>query len=226
MGFVLPRLFIDGHGYAEIRKRLAERFASLQITALPDRAFKADVEVALLIATDPIPHKLCHVVTRKVNDSAEDWRKFELRHELSQQHSVHMSSNEIERGLPIPDLPEVWEFLSRYPQLNEHADLRRGLEWNEPLTVDGVETGNRAKFIRDSPVSGFMRGLAPRATFDIYRIPKLAYLSMKPSDQRVNAWQHDWSKPKAILNKSARSRGPWRLAAFPDSEGVPAIRHS
>jgi hypothetical protein len=220
LGFVLPRLFIDGHGYAEIRKRLAERFASLQITALPDRAFKADVEVALLIATDPIPHKLCHVVTRKVNDSAEDWRKFELRHELSQQHSVHMSSNEIERGLPIPDLPEVWEFLSRYPQLNEHADLRRGLEWNEPLTVDGVETGNRAKFIRDSPVSGFMRGLAPRATFDIYRIPKLAYLSMKPSDQRVNAWQHDWSKPKAILNKSARSRGPWRLAAFPDSEGV------
>jgi hypothetical protein len=48
----------------------------------------------------------------------------------------------------------------------------------------------------------------------------MSYLSVKPKHQRVSAWKHDWGKPKAILNKSARSRGPWRLAAFPDIEGV------
>jgi hypothetical protein len=220
LGFVLPRLFIDGRGYADVRRRLAERFATLHVTVLPDRAFKADVEVALLIATDPIPHSLCRVVTRKVNDTAEDWRKFELRHDVSHEHCANMSSREIERGLPIPDLPEVWELLSDYPRLHEHADLCRGLEWNKPLTVDGRETGNRAKFVKQASLPGFMRGLAPRATFNIYQVPAMSFLSMKPGDQRVSAWRNDWQKPKAILNKAARSRGPWRLAAFPDTEGV------
>ena len=35
-----------------------------------------------------------------------------------------------------------------------------------------------------------------------------------------SAWQYDWNRPKAILNKAARSRGRWRIAAFPDSAGL------
>jgi len=220
LGFVLPRLFIDGHGYAGVRRRLAERFASLHVTALPDRAFTADAEIALLIATDPIPHNQCHVTTRKVNDTVDDWRKFELRHDVSQEHQASLSVQEIESGLPIPDLPDVWAFLSEYPTLSDHADLRRGLEWNEPLTVRRIETGNRDKFVKHSPLPGFMRGIPPLATFNVYQVPEMAFLSVKPGHQRVSAWRHDWSKPKAILNKAARSRGPWRLAAFPDTEGV------
>jgi hypothetical protein len=38
--------------------------------------------------------------------------------------------------------------------------------------------------------------------------------------QKGFPWRHPWNKPKAILNKSARSRGHWRLAAFPDSTGL------
>jgi hypothetical protein len=213
-------LFIDGNGYAKVRRRLAERFATLHVTALPDKAFKADVEVALLIATDPVPHDLCHIVMRKVNDTSDDWRKFELQHHVSTEYITDLPASDIERSLPIPDLPDVWGFLADYPTLGEHATFRRGLEWNEPLTKNHIETGNRAKFVKKNREEGYMKGVAPRATFNVFQVPDMSYLSVKPKHQRVSAWKHDWGKPKAILNKSARSRGPWRLAAFPDIEGV------
>jgi hypothetical protein len=220
IGFVLPRLFVDGRGYSGIRKRLVDRFATLHVTVLPDRAFKADAEVALLIATDPIPHGSCRIVTRKVNDTAEDWRKFELRHDVSTEYTSALSVKEAGRALPIPDLPEVWEFLANYPALRDHAILGRGLEWNRPLTVDGVETGYREKFVISKRENGYIRGVGPRASFDVFQTPELSYLSVRPEHQRGNAWRREWQKPKAILNKAARSRGAWRLAAFPDSEGV------
>jgi hypothetical protein len=48
----------------------------------------------------------------------------------------------------------------------------------------------------------------------------LRYLNVRSEDKYLNASQLAWDKPKAILNKAARSRGSWRLAAFPDTEGV------
>ena len=220
IGFVLPRNFIDGRGYSGIRKRLADRFANLHVTALPDRAFKADAEVALLIATDPIPHSSCHIITRKVNDSAEDWRDFEQSHLVSTEHRGDLSADEAERSFPVPDLPDVWHFLANYPTLKDHAILGRGLEWNKPLTDHRVETKHKARLVKNEWVKGYMPGVAPLTRFDVFQVPEMSYLSIKPEDQRVNAYLRDWSKPKAILNKSARSRGAWRLAAFPDSEGV------
>src|SRR5205823_5918640 len=119
--------------------RLAARFASLQITSLPDKAFKADAEIALLIAKDPIPHNTCHVAIRKVHDTAWDWRGFELWHKFSSERTSQLSVEEAERNLPIPDLPDVWTFLQNYPALGDHAVLGRGIEWNKPLTIKKKE---------------------------------------------------------------------------------------
>lgn len=221
LGFVLPRVVIDGQSYKEIRKRLAERFASLELTVLPDRAFdKADSESALLVATDPIPHKLSRVVHRSVNDNPGDWRRFELLHEVSAKHSADFDINQAEDGLAIPALPEIWDHLVTYPKLSEFAELHRGIEWNLPLVKAGVETGNRARFVRSETTEGFMRGIAPQTNLNVFETPQTYYLNVQPQDQRRNAYKLAWEKPKAILYKFARSRGPWRMAAFPDSEGI------
>lgn len=220
IGFVLPRLFIDGRGYSGIRKRLAERFAELHVTLLPDRAFDADSEIALLIASEPIAHSTFRVFMHKVNDAPEDWRKFRLFHEVSAERSLDIPVNKGEQALPAADLPNLWEFLEEYPTMGDIALLSRGLEWNEALTIGGRETGTREKYIKDKEEVGYMRGVAPRTRFTVFEIPRMSYLSVKPKDQRVNAYLRDWKKPKAILNKAARSRGHWRMAAFPDTEGV------
>lgn len=221
LGFVLPRNIVDGRGYAGIRKRLAERFATVELMVLPDRAFEqSDSEVGLLIATEPIPHDGCRLVSRKVNDSAEAWRQFELKHEVSSDYAVDLGVEQAAESFAIPALPEVWDFLRSYPTLNDIAELHRGVEWNLPLVKAGVETGNRARFVRSEPTEGYMRGVAPQTNLNVFETPQTCYLNVRPQDQRRNAYEHSWEKPKAILYKFARSRGPWRIAAFPDSEGV------
>ena len=221
LGFVLPRNFVDGTGgYKEIRKRLAKRFANIDITVLPDRAFEADVEVALLIATEPIPHDTCQVSYHKVNDTADAWKQFELGHKLSLENTEIRATEKAAETFAVYELPKVWNFLFNHLKLGDVAELRRGIEWNQPLIKKGgIETGNRSKFVREEYAEGFTRGVAPLTKFKVFEQPRLSYLSLRSQDLR-HTFDYEWSKPKVILNKSTKSRGKWRIAAFPDTEGV------
>jgi hypothetical protein len=223
LGFVLPRIFVDGRGaYAEVRKRIAKRFASVEITLLPDRAFPdAGSEIAILIATDPIPHKGCRVINRKVNDGASPWADFAESHKVSSEYAAEFPVDAVERSLIVPELPEVWDFLVSYPTLEGIAEVHRGIEWNIPLTDEqGEETGNRSQLVIDHQAEGYKLGVPPKTDFKIFEQPATAYMNFRPELQRGGAWRHAWDRPKAILNKAARSRGHWRIAAFPDTIGL------
>jgi hypothetical protein len=222
LGFVLPRIVVDGRGYADVRRRLAQRFASIELVVLPDRAFESDPEVGLLVATEPIPHDATRVVSRKVSDNVTAWERFALRHEVSSDYTVFLSADEATRTFAVSELPEVWNSLVSYPILDDIAKLHRGLEWNAALTKDGAETGNRSRFVRTEPAEGFMRGVPPQTSLNIFELPETLYLSRRREDARGNAYQYAWDKPKALVNGggSARSRGPWKLSATPDSEGI------
>ena len=210
IGFVLPFAVVDGRAYKGIRKMLARRFGSLQLVALPDRAFKeADSESVLLVGTEPIPHEGCRVTFRRVRDEAEAWTRFELQHEVSVDSSIQVGISAAADGLGVPSLPEVWSYLLHHPRLGKVANIHRGLEWHE-----------RMVFVRSTPAKGYRRGVAPRTRFDVFEVPRMMYLSVKPEHQRRNAWRHAWHQKKAIFNKTTRSRGPWRIAAFPDRVGV------
>jgi hypothetical protein len=222
LGFVLPRTFVDGRGaYAKVRERISKRFASVEITLLPDRAFEgADSEIAILIACDPIPHKASRVTNRKVKDGAAPWAAFEESHQVSSEYSAEMPFEAAKRSLLVPELPEVWDFLVSYPTLGDVAEVHRGIEWNIPLTKEGVETGNRSQLVTNRQVPGYKLGVAPQTDFKIFEYPATTYLNFLPEMQRGRPWRRAWEKPKAILNKAARSRGHWRMAAFPDSIGL------
>lgn len=220
LGLVLPRSFADGSGYKNARIRLAERFANIELTVLPDRAFESDAEVCLLVATDPIPHHECRVRSRRVDDNDESWRSFALMHEVSVDHVAGMRPSEAEEALSIPDLPELWRFLVDFPVLADVAELHRGLEWRLPLTKKGQESGHREHLVKTRSRSGYMEGVPPNAKFRAFERPPTKYLNVRPDDQRGGAYKRAWSTPKVIVNKTAKSRGKWRLAAYPDSDGL------
>jgi hypothetical protein len=227
LGLVMPRIFVDGRGYKEVRQRLAERFASLEVTVLPDKFFDADSEIALFIATDPIPHDACRVISRKVNDNAHDAREFSLKHEVNVDYSVRRGVHEVAKSLSVPALPDLWSFLASYKTLGTVAETHRGIEWNIPLTVKGKETGNRKLLVRDEKpdekeAKDWMHGIALKERLTVFETPRLQYLNLQPKYARGKAYKYHWHKPKAFVNGSARSRGPWRLAAVPDSEGLVA----
>src|SRR6185503_517522 len=124
LGFVLPRTIVDGRSYKNVRRRLAKRFANIELLVLPDRAFdKSDSEIGLLIATEPIPHDSFRVISRKVNDSAEAWKRFVLKHEVSTHYQVVRSATEPSLTFDVPELPAVWGSLVSYPKLGDVAEL-------------------------------------------------------------------------------------------------------
>jgi hypothetical protein len=224
LGFVLPRNFVDGQGYRELRRKVARRFANIDLTVLPDRAFDdADTEVGLLVATEPIPHDTCQIAFHKVNDSAEAWKQFRLKHEVSSKFETTRTPDGAAETLAVYGLPNVWNFTTTAPTLKDVAKLRRGFEWNKKLTEKGgKETGFRKEAVRErKPSDEFKLGVAPQTDFRVFEVPRLYHLSFRPQDERGHSFNRPWEKPKAIVNKSTHSRGAWRMAAFPDSEGVP-----
>ena len=222
LGFVLPLSFVDGKGSKEIRRQLAERFAVIDVTALPDRAFDdASVEPALLVAKEPIAHNTSKLFFQKVYDSEAAWKSFEFFHDISfASIGEEKSVEELKESFAVADLPDVWDYLINYPSLEDIAEIHRGLEWNLALTTNGKETGNRSILVKDEPTDGYMIGVAPQTKFNAFEVPRKYYLNVREEFQRRNSFRHSWEKPKVIMNAAARSRGAWRIAAFPDSEGV------
>jgi hypothetical protein len=220
LGFVLPRNVVDGAGYSDIRRRIADRFANVHLTILPDRAFDVDVEVGLLIATEPIPHDVCRVAFSSVSDNKAAWHDFEIAHKVSPERIKSVMPAEAAESFGVSELQAVWDNLINHPTLEEVSSLARGIAWNLAMVEKGKETGNRKKLVRESPVAGFRAGVAPRTRFSIFETPEIRYLDVVPEHQATNSYLLQWEKPKAILNKSTRSRGRWRIASFADVEGL------
>jgi hypothetical protein len=225
LGLVLPRNVIDGREYKRVRKQLASRFSSIEITSLPDQAFAADHEVALLIAQQPIPHRATTVRHRQVDDTPESWRNFDWRHEVSSEFEAKKTVEDCADSLAIPKLFEVWSYLTNCNRLGQIAELHRGIEWNLPLTEQGQETGNRQKLVSYDPKPGFALGVPPEAAVHCFTTPDLRYIDMRKKSQRGNAYQQPWEKPKVILNAVTKSRRGWRIAAFADIEGIPGYQN-
>ncbi|MCH7989103.1 MAG: SAM-dependent DNA methyltransferase, partial [Planctomycetes bacterium] len=136
LGFVMPRNILDGKGYGKVRRRLAERYSSIEVTSLPDSAFDADHEVVLLVAKDALPHRETLVTHRKVYDSRDDWNRFAWFHEVSSEERLSLSPDSAAKSIAIPDLKPVWDHLEMCEHLSDWASLHRGIEWSLPLTKD------------------------------------------------------------------------------------------
>ena len=221
LGFVLPRLFVDGRVYAPIRKALSKRFAEIELTMLPDKAFDADSEVVLLVAKGPIPHSATRVIVRSVNDDLASWRAFERRHEVNSEHAATLTPAQAKATLLVPALSAVWLELKGQKELHQCVEkICRGVRWKEPMKKDRKETGRRQEYERDVEATGFIRGVAPQTRIFVFEVPPLKFLSIRPDHRATNAWRLPWDRPKVIFGKSARSRGHWKIAAFPDGVGA------
>ncbi len=227
LGFVLPRQILDGRGYKSIRERLVQRFDSIELVSLPDTAFQtADQETTLLLASSPRANGNASAVNhRKVTTSG--WRDFELLHVPTREDSERKTISAAAKSMAVPELSEVWAYLGGLPEVGSLAEVHRGIEWNLPLTQKSpetgkrIETGNRKELVSSEERPGFREGLPPGASpFHPFQRPPTQYLSMKPEDQRGQAYTLPWDRPKVILNAKTKSRGPWRLAAFADVKGL------
>jgi hypothetical protein len=227
IGFVLPRLIVDGVGYKATREKLASRYKEIDVVTLPDSAFEtADQETAILLAHAPRHNEPADNVRVSYSQVAESgWYDFKTYHDTTSQTDGLKTIADAKLRLAIQGLSAVWTGTEHLQRLGDVATIRRGLEWeNMPLQIRGAETGNRDVLVKQQPPARsaeYHLGLPPRAKpFHSFQSPPPKYLRMRKEDERGNSYGKPWEEPKVIMNKATRSRGRWRIAAFSDLDGL------
>jgi hypothetical protein len=213
LGFVLPRYFISGKSYRDIRDTLAQRFEEFEVVALPDRIFRhALLESCLLLGKIPRT-KVSPVNIDFAEIKDNDREKFLSEYKISWSDRADKTIQEAAQSFAVLPLNEIWERLKTFPQLGDIVDIHRGVEWKQPFDEE--------KYLSASPKQGFVKGINSAAgEFRCYEIPKSIYLCAKPEWQRGGAWELPWDKPKAVMNAARVSRKSWRIAAFADTSGL------
>jgi hypothetical protein len=214
LGFVLPRAFVDGQSYRQIRRELAERFAAIDLVALPDKVFRhAEIESVLLLAHSPEPHDRARVHFSEV-------LKPQLPHFLEssvvgRMDTASFTLTEAEtRGFHVPMMHEIWERLAHLPKLGSIAEIHRGVEWKS-------FSEDESKHISTKERSGWWRGLRNvDEGFESFAPPKPCWLNPDPKLRLYDAWSLPWNQPKVIANAARKARGSWRLAAAYETSGL------
>lgn len=223
LGFVLPRVFIQGTSYLDIHGKLANNYSNIELVALPDHIFThSDHESVLLIAAERKKEIksisiFCRIVTEYTRD---DFLNKGIEPKPETDELKLSASKEKPLNLWIPRLSRLWKYLEDYPKLGSIVEIHRGIEWNIPLKGSkGIK--NRDYLFSKGSGPNLFPGLDKvKTSLQQYYLSSNAYLRIEKNIMRGNAYLYDWGKKKIIANASPIMRGPWRIAAAVDEIGL------
>jgi len=218
LGFVMPHLLLSGQSYPEVRRKIAERFGSIEVVNLPDQGVfsSAEYETTLLIAREP---RTVGTSTRVLHGKVDkhDWSDFNKSGVVYQEDSQLKTIKEAKSSLAVPELQAIWQHLRNHPIVDQATagQVHRGIEWNISIR------NNLHLLLSDKPQEGFVLGIPPSAKTEFYAFlsPTLKYLCFDVKYRRSGAFELRWDHPKVLMNRIRKGRGPWRLAAFADEAG-------
>lgn len=211
LGFVLPRPFILDKQFGEQRRKVEKLYGSVELVELPDRTFGASViESALLIATEKRPPAPATISLRSTEVADRDRVSF-LRtgKTTSQRVLTRPIADEPTGDLWIPPLPELWRYLETYRRLGETLKPTWGLQW----------TYNQTEAFSEKRQPGFRKGLHGARRLRQFVRNKPVWLDYREEFVR-RGYGQEWDRPKLIVNEARLSRGPWRIAAALDADGL------
>ncbi len=215
LGFVLPRSFLMGRGYKEVRSHIGQTYSSIEVVALPDQVFRhSDAEAVLLLASKK-GSRTVRLQTAVVDRG--DLENFYLTHQPSRQSEddFEASSSSFEKSIWLPALQEVWKATTRLQRLSDVADIHRGIEFNIPFRP------NESALISETASPGFRLGIQKvKDSVEPFLIRKMVYLNVSPDHMRGQAYRHPWQERKLVVNAARRTRGAWPIAASIDHIGI------
>jgi hypothetical protein len=112
-------------------------------------------------------------------------------------------------NLWIPPLASLWEYLESYPHLGERLKPTWGLQW----------TYNQGEAFSEQRQAGFRKGVHSARHLRQFTLNRPVWLDYRRERVR-RGYGQDWEHPKLIMNASRLSRGPWRVAAIADFDGL------
>ncbi len=215
LGFVLPRSFLVGRGYRQVRSEIGQSYSSIELVSLPDEVFThSDAEAVLLLASKKGGRE-GRLRTSDVDKG--DLEHFYLTHEPTRQSEDHfeVSSSTFESRIWFPTLQSVWKATSRMKRLSDVADIHRGIEYNVPFR------SNESHLVSETYLPGYSPGIQKvKSAVEPFLIRKRVYLNVSKDRMRGSAYKHPWKQQKLVVNSARRTRGAWRVVASIDYLGL------
>jgi type I restriction-modification system DNA methylase subunit len=209
LGIVLPRAFLDGVSYREIRKRLVERFEDIETVALPDGVFRFSRHPsALLLAKAPSKQSKQNVSVTYTYVRDSDRERFLREYAYTRRDHELKPLADAQHDLMVVPLRDIWTCLSHSSKLEDVADIHRGVEWQAPFDPE--------KYTSQVAKDGFALGVLRAEGAEAFLSQPTIFLCTNPEYRLWKAWDLSWDRPKVLLNAVRVSGGPWRLAAFAD----------
>jgi hypothetical protein len=218
LGFVLPKSAMIGARYADLQDRIARNYKNIETIALPDRIFAfSDQETMLVLASERNESTKANISTRTFWVRENDRKPFleigRLPKPVSRDLSRSMHTPPAR--LWNPPLWEIWDYLKDYPRFEDIAIFHQGIQWNRPLEK------NIGVLVASEPKPKFRKGLDKvPGKLEPFWAQGFVYLNVDEKFRRRKAHFFPWDKPKVIVNRHIIRRGPWRIVAYPDSDGL------
>ena len=218
VGVVMPSGFSSHKVYREHIRHICKIYGDVEVMQLPEGVFRhASIGAEILIAQCRRDEDVRRVeprvetTLRKSVVRRPDWPRFTQTLQTSSFDMVQVDPRNSPGLVALRPLRRVWDYLAGSPVLGDVAEMHRGLEW----TTDQSEAS------RPKAAPGFQRGLHRSGeSLAQFEVKQTVYLDVRASSLRGGAIHYPWTSPKIICNAARTSRGPWRLAATVDAEGL------
>ena len=209
---VLPRAFILDKKFAEQRKSIEKLYSDIEIVELPDRIFQvSSVESSLVLAKDrrPQPHTITTLCSTEVSDHTR--LSFLKTGSITRQRRLARPMGDTPAGdLWIRNLHHLWDYMRPLPRLGARFRIHRGIEWQS----------NQERAWSSQPKEGYRRGLHSARKGRQFLVPTPVWLDCREERLRGGAIDLPWVQRKLVANAGRLSRGPWRIGAALDKEGL------
>lgn len=220
IGLVIPQTLLDSPKVNNLRAILHRDFDWQEILRLPDKdVFKiADVESAVLIGRRRSSADVPTTNTIFKNVVENDVSRFVKAGtaSVSKACSVSVIGKAPDYMLLLPDLANLWDYLSEQPTLDDIVHLAKGFDF-KPESLGGFPKVVPTK--RPGYAQGFYNfDDAP----DTHLIPKQVWLNRDENQISTKRLGYDQGIPQIVMNYAPVRRGPWRIAAYIDELGHPA----
>ena len=213
LGLVLPRSFLTGRGYRDLRVQIGNNYSSVEVLELPDRIFRhSDAETVLLTASGA-PGGSVHVRAAGVTDRRDFYATRQASY--SSEADIPDPAAAFAEHMGLLRLPEVWEATASMQRLADVASIHRGIQYNKHFS------GHEAELVATEPRADFAPGVrGTRGSAEPFVVTGQVFLNVAPERMLTSASRFPWEEPKVIVNTSRRSRGPWVMSAAVDESGL------
>ncbi len=220
-GIIMPRTFLQGDPYKDLRQELLGNFEIAEIALLPENVFaKGGLRSVVLLGRRIAPTRKSIQYTIIPKD------KLKYFQETYQADTEDVPLKEIlarkDYNLSFLPLKEIWEYCRNFPTLGAVAEVGRGIEYKSVKESTSRNKFSKAKqgFVRFKKTVEGDKGGRRNVEIKLTELPDLYWMDLSDAAIMNPRYGMPTNQAQMLLNY-IRGGDPWRLRPLIDKEGRP-----